>query len=113
MDFEATWTPFWHLWGLLEGLLAPGDPQEAPRTLLGASWTASRTLLESILEPTWAQLETTWSQLGPNLRQLGANMRPTWVQVGSSKPSWGGLVAILRPLEAHEAGGFDRNLVDV
>ena len=95
--------------------MAPGDPQEAPRTTLGASWTASRTLLESILEPTWGQLEATWSQLGPNLRQLGANMHPTWVQVDSSRPSRSNLEAILRPLDAHEAGGskIDSNLIEM
>ncbi len=41
-------------------------------------------------------------------------MRPTWVQVGSSRPSRGKLEDILRPLEAHEAGGskIDSNLIE-
>ena len=39
--FGSFWKSFWHLWGLLERLLVPGRPQEAPRTLPRASRTAS------------------------------------------------------------------------
>ena len=66
---KSFWKTFWHLWGVLEGLLAPGDPPEPPRTLLGASWTASWILLEPILDPTWIKCEPPRSQLGANWSQ--------------------------------------------
>ena len=42
-------------------------------------------------------------------------MHPTGVQVDSSRPSRGDLEAILRPLDAHEAGGskIDSNLIEM
>ena len=46
------WTPFWHLWGLQEGLLAPSTSQGPPKTLQETFRRASCNLPELILGPT-------------------------------------------------------------
>ena len=79
--FGGSWRPFLHPRGLLERLLASGPPQEASRTLPGASGRGSWALQERILgqlgpRRIFSNLKTIFfgSLLGPNSTHLGANL---------------------------------------